>query len=178
MKTFWFLKTGIAVSLLVLLMVVLRLNLVRGSYYKKLARENKLTETLVLAKRGKIFDTKGRLMAESLWQDGILKRKYIYGESAGVVTGYVGKVNEEEMKMGKCGKKMNNQTQVGRGGVEETMNCELLGTDGRKLTENDALGAESRQLGVDDPIEGKDVKLSIDAFYFFGNFFRCFVKKF
>ena len=103
MKTFWFLKTGIAVSLLVLLMVVLRLNLVRGSYYKKLARENKLTETLVLAKRGKIFDTKGRLVTESEMVEGVMHRKYIYGEALGVVTGYVGKVNEEEMKMGKCG---------------------------------------------------------------------------
>jgi len=165
MKTFWFLKTGIAVSFLVLLMVILRLNFVKGSYYKKLARDNKLTETLVLAKRGKIFDTKGRLVAESQWQGESLVRKYFYGESLGIITGYVGKVNEEEMKTGKCGKKMNNQSLIGRGGVEETMNCALLGTDGKKLTETDALGAESRQLGVYDPIAGNDVNLSIDAFW-------------
>lgn len=165
MKTFWFLKTGIAVSFLVLLMAILRLNFVKGSYYKKLARDNKLMETLVLAKRGKIFDTKGRLVAESEMVEGVMRRKYFYGESMGVVTGYVGKVNEGEMKTGKCGKKMNNQTQIGRGGVEETMNCELLGTDGKKLTETDALGTESRQLGVYDPIEGKNVELSIDAYW-------------
>jgi penicillin-binding protein 2 len=69
------------------------------------------------------------------------------------------------MSTGKCGKKMNNQTLIGRGGIEETMNCELLGTDGKKLVETDAKGNENRQLGIYDPIPGKDVNLSIDAYW-------------
>ncbi len=165
MRTYWLIKTGIVISFLILLMVILKLNFVKGGYYKKLARDNKLTENLVLAKRGNIFDKKGRLMAESEMVDGVMRRKYIYGESLGVVTGYVGKVNEEEMKTGKCGKKMNNQSQVGRGGVEEVLNCELLGVDGKKLTEVDAKGVESRQLGIYDPVPGRDVQLSIDAYW-------------
>lgn len=165
MRTYWIIKMAITFSFMVLLVFVLNLNFVKGSYYVRLARENKLSQTLILAKRGKVFDTKGRLVAESEVVDGVLRRKYIYGESLGVVTGYVGKVNEAEMSTGKCGKKMNNQTQIGRGGIEEVLNCELLGTDGKKLTETDARGVESRQLGIYDPIDGKDIALSIDAFW-------------
>lgn len=165
MKTYWLIKIAITISFLVLLVTIFKLNVVKGGYYKKLARDNKLNETLVLAKRGKIIDKKGRVVAESEMIDGVLRRKYIYGESLGVVTGYVGKVNESEMNLGKCGKKVNNQTQIGRGGIEEMMNCELLGIDGKKLTETDALGKESRQLGIYDPVDGNDVELSIDAFW-------------
>jgi penicillin-binding protein 2 len=165
MKTYWLIRVGITISFLVLLTFILQINLVKGGYYKKLARNNKMTEELVLAKRGKIFDTKGRLIVESVEVDGVLKRKYLYGESLGVVTGYVGKVNEEEMETGKCGKKMNNQTLIGRGGIEEVMNCELLGIDGKKLTETDAMGRISRELGIYDPVSGNDVNLSIDAFW-------------
>lgn len=165
MRIYWFLKVGIFFSFLILLMGVLNLNFVKGGYYRKMARDNKLSESLVLAKRGRILDDKGRIVADNEMVEGSLKRKYIYGESMGVVTGYVGKVNEEEMKTGKCGKKMSNQTLIGRGGVEETMNCELLGTDGKKLTETDARGRESRQLGIYDPVSGEDVELSIDAFW-------------
>jgi len=165
MKIFWLTKIGLTLSFLGLLVFILKLNVVSGGYYKKLARENKINTSLVLAKRGSIFDTKGRLVAESQIVDGKMSRKYLYGESLGVITGYVGKVNESEMDLGKCGKKMSNLTLIGRGGVEEIMNCELLGTDGKKLVETDALGNENRQLGVYDPIPGKDINLSIDAYW-------------
>jgi cell division protein FtsI/penicillin-binding protein 2 len=71
MKTYWLIRVGITISFLVLLTFILQINLVKGGYYKKLARNNKMTEELVLAKRGKIFDTKGRLIVESLDVDGV-----------------------------------------------------------------------------------------------------------
>lgn len=165
MKIYWLVKTGIGISFLILLAIVFRLNIIKGGYYRGLARDNKLNESLVLAKRGKIYDTKERLVAESEFDNGVMKRKYIYGEALGIITGYVGKVDGEEMKLGKCGKKMNNQSLIGRGGIEEIMNCELLGVDGKRLVETDAKGNENRQLGVYDPVSGNDIYLSIDAFW-------------
>ncbi|MFA7300777.1 MAG: penicillin-binding transpeptidase domain-containing protein [Candidatus Shapirobacteria bacterium] len=165
MRTYWLIKFGLVISFLLLFVTIMKLNFVKGEYYRKQARDNKLTETLVLAKRGKIVDVKGRIVAESIDENGNLRRKYNYGESLGVVTGYVGKANEQEMSLGKCGKKIHNKSLVGRGGIEEVMNCDLTGTDGKKLTEIDALGAENRELGVYDPVLGKDVELSIDAYW-------------
>jgi penicillin-binding protein 2 len=166
MKKYWWFKLLIYLSFLVLLAGVLRLNLVRGGYYRQQARDNKITETLILADRGQIVDRKGRVVVRSQEIDGIKRRQYLYGEAMGAVTGYVGKANEEELKNGVCeGKMLNNLSLVGRGGVEEKMDCQLLGTDGKKLTEVDAKGRLVRELGTYQPLAGKEVELSIDAYW-------------
>ena len=78
---------------------------------------------------------------------------------------YLGKVNEEELKKGKCGRNLNNLSVVGRAGVEAVLDCELMGSDGYKLTETDATGKTVRELGQMDFVKGKDINLSIDAFW-------------
>lgn len=166
MKKSRWLKLLVYFSFLVLLAGVLRLNLIKGGYYREQARDNKITETLILADRGQIVDRKGRIVVRSQEVDGVKRRQYLYGEAMGAITGYVGKANEEEMKYGICGgRKLNNLSLVGRGGVEESMDCQLLGTDGKKLTEVDAKGRLVRELGTYAAIAGKEVELSIDAYW-------------
>ncbi|KKR67623.1 MAG: Peptidoglycan glycosyltransferase [Microgenomates group bacterium GW2011_GWA2_40_6] len=153
-------------SFLVLLAGVLRLGWIRGGYYRQQARDNKVTETLILADRGQIVDRKGRVLVRSQEVDGIKRRQYLYGEALGAVTGYVGKADGNELKYGVCGgKKLNNMSLLGRGGVEESMDCQLLGTDGKKLTEVDAKGRLVRELGTYAAVVGKEVELSIDAYW-------------
>ena len=55
--------------------------------------------------------------------------------------------------------------EIGRGGIEESMDCSLRGLDGRRLIEVDAKGKYMRELGRDEPTSGADVTLSIDAYW-------------
>jgi len=166
MKRYWSIKLLVYLSFLVLLAGVLRLGWIRGGYYRQQARDNKVTETLILADRGQIVDRKGRVLVRSQEVDGIKRRQYLYGEALGAVTGYVGKADGGELKYGVCGgRKLNNLSLVGRGGIEESMDCQLLGTDGKKLTEVDAKGRLVRELGTYAAVAGKEVELSIDAYW-------------
>lgn len=140
----------------------LRLMVIKGKYYQGLARQNKMEEIVIPAPRGKIFDRKGRMVAESI--EGV-KRKYEYGESLSSVTGYVGKVNEEEMRNNKCKVKMRGESLIGRGGIEEFFDCDLRGKDGKSLMEVDAKGRAMREQGRLEAEEGKRIDLSIDAYW-------------
>lgn len=149
----------------VLLVVVLKLNVIKGAYYRDMAQNNRLTRTIIPAARGEIFDKKGRTIANNVELNGEMKRFYPYGAATSNILGYLGKVNEEELKKGKCGRSLNNLSVVGRAGIEAVLDCELMGTDGYKLTETDANGKTVRELGQMDFVKGNDISLSIDAFW-------------
>jgi penicillin-binding protein 2 len=94
-----------------------------------------------------------------------LKRSYPYGESMAFVTGYVGKVNENDIKSNICGEKLAGDDTVGRGGVEGFGDCQLRGKDGKRLIEVDARGNYIRELGRQEPTVSADLNLSIDAYW-------------
>ncbi len=186
------LNWGLVLSVGILMVGVIRLSLIKGKIYQSLARENKVEETRIPASRGKILDRKGRVLVESVYRyfkyvegdkayqgsgefDGYkfegkdlaydLKRKYLYTESMGLLTGYVGLPNESELKGGKCGSKISSAEMVGRGGIEDGMDCKLRGVEGKRLVEVDAMGKYVRELGRAEPEAGEDIHLSIDAFW-------------
>lgn len=162
---YWWLQAGLVLSFGILLVTVLKLNLVKGFYYRDLATENRINKVIIPAPRGEILDKKGRVIATNVDFNGTVKRYYPYGEATSNITGYLGSVNQEELKNGKCGRVLQNQSLVGRAGIESTLDCELMGVDGYLLKEVDALGKNNRDLGQLDPIRGKDVSLSIDAYW-------------
>jgi len=149
----------------VLWITVIKLNIIKGRYYRNLALNNRVTRVVISSPRGEIFDRKGRKMAENIDFNGENKRFYPYGVSTASITGYLGSVNEEELKRGKCGLVLGHKSVVGRGGIESVMDCELRGKDGYKLIEVDAMGNINRDLGQLDATKGKDVALSIDAYW-------------
>ena len=189
---YWLLSWALLFSLGVLVVGNMNLAVIRQGYYQNLARENKVEETKIPAARGQILDRKGRVLAKSIYQyfkfDGTskiyqssgdfqgykfegqdlaydLKRQYTYGESLGLITGYVGMATQSEIRNKKCGANMSIDEVVGRGGIEEYFDCDLRGVDGRRLTEVDARGRYIRELGRQEPAAGDDVNLSIDAYW-------------
>jgi len=162
---YWWLQAALVLSFGVLLVTVIKLNVIKGQYYRDMALNNRLTRIGIPAERGKILDRKGRTIADNVNFDEVIRRYYPYGEATSNVTGYLGSVNQEELKNGKCGRDLHNQSVVGRAGVESVLDCELMGTDGYKLVEVDATGKNNRDLGQMDAIRGKDVVLSIDAYW-------------
>ncbi|HWS49018.1 MAG TPA: penicillin-binding transpeptidase domain-containing protein [Candidatus Methanoperedens sp.] len=162
---YWWLQAALVLSFGVLLVTVIKLNVIKGNYYRDMALNNRVTRIGIPAERGKILDRKGRTIADNVNFDEVIRRYYPYGEATSNVTGYLGSVNQDELKNGKCGRDLHNQSVVGRAGVESVMDCELMGVDGYKLVEVDATGKNNRDLGQMDAIRGKDVILSIDAYW-------------
>jgi penicillin-binding protein 2 len=189
---YWILRAGLFLSLIILGSNIFKLSVIKGKFYKDMARENRIMESIIPAGRGQILDRKGRVVAKSEYQyfkldgenkiyEGVgnfegyrfegenlsseLKRQYPYGESMAFITGYVGRVNEDELKNNKCGVKIENNQAVGRGGLEDYWDCSLRGIDGKRLIEVDAMGKYVRELGRQEPELGKTINLSIDAYW-------------
>jgi len=189
---YWILKFGLILSLGILLVAILKLDVVKGSYYKDLAIANKMVEKKIPAARATILDRKGRVVAKSVYQyfkmDGTnkiyeglgdfqgykfenedlayeLKRLYPYGESMSLITGYVGKINERDQNEYECETKLNKDDVIGRGGLESYLDCQIRGTTGKRLVEVDALGKYIRELGRQEPLVSPGLYLSIDAYW-------------
>lgn len=189
---YWLLKFGLILSLLILVVSLLKLSIIKGGYYKEIARENKIVESNIPAARAEIWDRKGRVVAKSVYQyfkldngskiyqgsgdfDGYkfegkdlafeVKRQYPYGEAMSTVTGYVGKVNDNEIKTQKCGLLLDGSDITGRGGVEDFLDCQIRSVNGKRLIEVDALGNYIRELGREEPEIKKNINLSIDAYW-------------
>jgi penicillin-binding protein 2 len=189
---YWLIKLGLILSLGLLMSAIFRLMVIRGGYYRSLARDNKVYETEIPAGRGKILDRKGRVVGQSVYQyfrlngdekvyeeggdfkgykfEGKdlaydLKRQYPYGESMAFVSGYVAKADGEDINLDNCKVKLDQHDNIGRGGVEEYFDCELRGEDGRRLIEVDAKGNYVRELGRQEPMAGEDLNLTVDAFW-------------
>lgn len=180
---YWLLQFGLLLSMGILAVSFLKINLVRGSYYSTLSWANKVEEIRIPAARGQIVDRKGRVLVKSVFDYGSswgefdgyrfegkeigfkIKRQYTFAESMGVITGYVGRVNEKELENKKCGSSLHGDSLVGRGGVEEVFDCQLRGTEGRRLIEVDAKGKFVRELGMQKPVDGSNLELAIDGFW-------------
>lgn len=189
---YWIYLLGIVVSLGILLTRAVGLMVIKSGYYKELSRNNRIVEKRIPASRGNIVDRKGRIVAESIYQyyktesgakifidkgpfegnkfEGLginveLKRQYTYGQSLGLVSGFVAKVNANDLKKDRCGGQLTNESIVGRMGIEQQFECQLRGIDGRRLVEVDAEGSYIRELGREEPEKGQDVTLSVDAFW-------------
>lgn len=90
-------------------------------------------------------------------------RSYAHEELAAHVLGYVGEINDRELK-DKEGSKSDYRLgdQIGKSGVEATFEEYLRGVPGEERFEIDSRGRVVSVLGVDAPKRGGDVQLTID----------------
>jgi penicillin-binding protein 2 len=88
-------------------------------------------------------------------------RAYNYGNLASHLIGYLGEVDENELKQSKeAPYRMGALT--GKYGVEHRWEADLRGVDGGQQIEVDALGREIKPLGIVEPFPGNNVILTID----------------
>jgi penicillin-binding protein 2 len=89
------------------------------------------------------------------------RRAYDYGDFASHLIGYLGEVDENEMRQSReFPYRMG--AQIGKYGVEYRWENDLRGSDGGQQIEVDALGREIRPLGVVEPFPGNNLVLTID----------------
>lgn len=88
-------------------------------------------------------------------------RSYPGGRTAAQVLGYVGEINDRELR--ERGAEYQLGDLVGKDGIERMYEDDLKGIDGELRIEVDADGNPGRVLGRRPPVQGDDVVLSIDA---------------
>ena len=86
-------------------------------------------------------------------------RNYVYGLALAHVLGYLGELNEDEVKKGQG--ILGDFT--GRTGIEERYNQQLMGIVGGELFEVNAYGEKIREIGKNQPTAGEKLTLAIDA---------------
>jgi len=94
-----------------------------------------------------------------------LTRHYPYGEETAHIAGYVGRINEKELKrLGKEEKTSNysGTNHIGKLGVERSYEDILHGTVGFQQVETNVRGRVLRVLQRTPPVPGKDIYLNID----------------
>lgn len=89
------------------------------------------------------------------------KRHYIYAEAFAHLIGYLGEVNEKELKDFKERRYFPGDL-TGKYGLERALEKDLRGTDGAKEIEVDALGRKVKVARQSPPYPGNDLKLTID----------------
>jgi penicillin-binding protein 2 len=143
---------------LIFLGKIFDLQIFDGEIYAAQAQANRLEHTLVFAERGVIYDRRGERVAWNELRDGaaFADRKY-YEEGLGLLLGYVtypqadrsGIYYTEEMH--------------GLDGIEKLKDRELVGVNGRKIVELDALSQLQSESVFDRPQDGHTIVLTIDA---------------
>lgn len=185
-----FLQIIIVLFSLTLLGRLAFLQVVHGSDYRNLSDTNRLQTALLHAPRGIILDRTGKSLVlnkpgfrevvhgktQLLTQEDALAkiakgdthlevdslRYYPYKDALSHVIGYLGQISPDEYKEKKSLGYQPNDL-VGVLGIEAQYEDLLRGTDGKVLTEVDAMGNPKRTLGQSDPIPGKNITLTIDA---------------
>ncbi len=90
------------------------------------------------------------------------RREYPLGEKAAHVTGFIGPMNEEESEeLEERGYRASDW--IGRDGVEKVYESYLRGRSGGIQMEVNNRGRFVRTLGVQEPKDGRDVQLTVDA---------------
>jgi penicillin-binding protein 2 len=188
----WFLRGLLILGYFVLLGRLADLQLIRGEYYKVLAEGNRIRRVPIVAARGRILSRGGEVLVGNRKikkrvlfepEEGYLKsqdiqgaseeeiiteweRDYLFDSQLAHISGYLGEVDEEEVGKirarcpGKGPRRIGSYT--GRNGLEQQYDCTLAGIDGEELVEVDSRGSRVRTLGRKEPLDGTDIKTTID----------------
>ncbi len=87
-------------------------------------------------------------------------REYLYENLASHLFGYLGRINEKELSEQEGDYHLNDQ--IGKQGLERIYERQLRGEPGRRYVEVDAQGFVQREVRVQQPLPGSDLKLTID----------------
>ena len=90
-----------------------------------------------------------------------LVRHYPYGELAAHVIGYVGRINEQELKTLPTAEYRGTDI-IGKNGIEKSYESQLLGTAGYEEIETNAQARAVKTVSTVEPIAGSNIYLTLD----------------
>ena len=135
------------------------LQLVKHGYYQVKSEQNGLQHIPIFADRGVVYDRGSTELAwNTLSADTTNEvRSYIQASGFGDLLGYVSYPTRD-----KSGNFWQVRT-IGRDGVEKQFDTALAGTNGTQLIETNVSGAILSQSVIEQPTQGQNIHLSIDA---------------
>jgi len=143
------------------------LNMTQGEIEEKIKAQKRRTPFNPVKIRSDIDWNKlalletNRVHLPGLMVDVRPRRAYDYGDLASHLIGYLGEVDENELRQFRESP-YRMGAQIGKYGVEYRWENDLRGSDGGQQIEVDALGREVRPLGVVEPFPGNNLFLTID----------------
>jgi len=102
-----------------------------------------------------------RIDFPGLQVETVISRQYLYGQLASHIIGYLGRPSLQQIK-NPYYNDVPRRAFIGQWGVERVYDRILRGTAGRKIIEVDALGRVIKVVGIQQPVKGKDIRLTID----------------
>ncbi len=102
-----------------------------------------------------------RLDLPGVMVDVVIRRNYPYGNLAAHLIGYLGEINQEELEREDDGRHKTGSL-VGKYGIEQKFESELMGENGGRQIEVNALGRKMRVLGTVEPNPGNNLYLTLD----------------
>ena len=151
---------GIILLSCIVAIQLFRLQIVQGNGLYAQSEDNRLSEEIIFARRGVIFDREGVPLAwnqEGETRESFLHRAYISEPGFGHVLGYV-----------KYPAKDRNgfywlRSVTGQTGVESLLQDQLVGTNGALLVERDALMGASTHTSVREAKDGENIYTTLDS---------------
>lgn len=138
--------------------------------FKKQLAESRDFETLMI--RSRLSDEEAaRFAAQQYRFPGVeikarLFRDYPFGEKTAHLIGYIGRINQADMKLledSGLAANYRGSDYIGKTGLEQSYESELHGTTGLEQVEVDASGRAVRMLSSTAPASGNTLVLSIDV---------------
>jgi penicillin-binding protein 2 len=105
--------------------------------------------------KGKIYQLPGVIV------QSVPTRSYLYGKTGGQIFGYVREINKQQLSEYVDQGYMSGDV-VGQFGLEKYYESVLRGYAGYLQVEVDAKGSRKKELGLIDPVAGKDISLTLD----------------
>ncbi len=93
--------------------------------------------------------------------EALPSRDYIHESLASHMVGYLGSINKKEL-IDLYSKNYRANDQIGKTGLERIFEEELRGEKGQRYVEIDAQGFEQKELTINEPLPGNDIKLTLD----------------
>ncbi|MCA9371818.1 hypothetical protein KC726_02875 [Candidatus Woesebacteria bacterium] len=161
----------VGVALVFIVLRLIHLTVVKGSYYALLADNNRIREVVLEAPRGIITDRKGIVVAANTTQDATSviegrsesERTYPFSSVTSTILGYVQIADTQDISQDECQRRLQLGDRIGKKGVESLFECVLRGVNGKKLVEFDAQGQYEETIGLVDSAPGEDIQLALDV---------------
>ncbi|HLD26825.1 MAG TPA: penicillin-binding transpeptidase domain-containing protein [Patescibacteria group bacterium] len=165
---FLFIPLFITCIFLIFIIRLFQLTIVKGTYYRSLAENNRLKEISIEAPRGDILDRKGFTIVYSVYDDvtktDTIVRIYNDPSAFAHVIGYRQKASSDDINQDVCpDERLKLNDTVGKEGIEKIYECDLRGMKGKKLIAVDAKGHNLQTINVRKPQSGKRIQTAIDS---------------
>ncbi len=159
-RRIYFLPFVLTVITLLLLGRLFQLTIVRGTYYKGVAENNRIRERIIKGDRADIVDRMGLVVASS--KKGT--RNYVNGEANAHYIGYIQSADKIDLDQDACKYKLRGSDVIGKKGIEKVYECNLRPINGKRLIEVNSREKPIKTLSLIPPVKQPDLRIALDSY--------------